>query len=84
MTAIHRLDSSAGKAEKTPTGTRVPVFTGNPELPIEIIHGLGRVPVDIWITDRNRDCGFYTVSKDAFKHVAVFTEAGASLYVRYE
>jgi hypothetical protein len=83
---ILRTDSRTGSPEevKARRGTRVPVFTGNPETAIEIIHGLGRVPQDVWITDRNRDCGFYTVSKDAYKHVAVFTEAGVTLYMRYE
>jgi hypothetical protein len=84
MTSIHRLDATVGQAEKTPTGRRVPIFTGDPETAIEIVHNLGRVPVDIWITDRDRDCGFYTVHKDAYRHVAVFTEAGVNLHLRYE
>ncbi|OGT56688.1 MAG: hypothetical protein A3E01_00300 [Gammaproteobacteria bacterium RIFCSPHIGHO2_12_FULL_63_22] len=81
---IHRTASKLWAAEKTDTGTRVPVFTRDPRVQVEIIHGLGRVPVDIWMTDRDRFCNFATVSKDAYKHVVIFSEGGTNAYMRYE
>lgn len=81
---VFRVDANVAKAEKTATGTRVPIFTGPPERQVEIIHGLGRVPTDIWISEKDKPCDFYTVAKDAYRHIAVFMEANVNLYMRYE
>ncbi len=81
---IFRTETVIGLAIKIGAGTRVPIYTGVSGQAIEITHGLGRVPVDIAISDKDNWCDFYTVSKDAYKHVAVFSEARVQLYLRYE
>lgn len=79
-----RIDSTVGRPEKTEGGTRVPVTTGEARQQVEIVHGLGRVPDDIWISDKDKFCDFCTVSKDAFRHIAVFSESRVNLSMRYE
>lgn len=82
--SIHRRDSVLGSAEKLDRGTRVPVFVPSARREVEIIHGLGRVPDGIWIGDRDKFCDFATVLKDAFRHIAVFSEGGVNLYMEYQ
>lgn len=79
-----RIDATIGRAEKVGNGTRVPIYTPAIGLNVEVIHGLGRVPVDIWITDKDKACDFRTVSKDKDRAILVFTEAKANLYLRLE
>jgi hypothetical protein len=81
---IHRIDAAIGKAEKTGTGTRVPIYTGDPRAQMEILHGLGRVPVAISISDKDKFCDFATVSKDKDRHVVVFSETRVNLYMEYQ
>lgn len=81
---VFRIDSTVGKAEKVGAGTRIPIYTGAPQLNVEILHGLGRVPLDIWLTSKDKPCDFHVVSKDRDRMVLVFTEAKVNLYVRCE
>jgi hypothetical protein len=79
-----RIDSVIGKAEKVGNGTRIAIFTPITGVKVEVIHGLGRVPVDIWITDKDRVCDFCTISKDKDRAVLTFTAAKVNLYLRLE
>lgn len=81
--SLFRTDAVLGKAIKTGTGTRVPLYTGAPELKVEIAHGLGQVPTDIFLGDRDKWCDFYTVSKDRDRAILVFSEARVNLNVNF-
>lgn len=82
--SVFRIDSTVGKAEKTATGTRIPIYTGAPELKVEVMHGLGRVPLDIWVSTKDKWCDVYVESKDRDRAVVVFSEAKVNLYLRCE
>lgn len=79
-----RIDSGLGKPEKTATGTRVAVYTGALIQQIEIRHGLGQVPRDIWITSPDRECLLAVVKKDAERVIVTFSAAKTNLYVRFD
>jgi len=82
--SVLRVDSVLGRVEKTATGTRIPVYTGAPELPVEIIHGLGRIPVDVWISGKDKWCDFFILKRDRDRVVVVFSESRVNLYLRCE
>lgn len=81
---IHRKDSALGVAEKTAQGTRVPLFIPFPRKEVEIRHGLGRIPDGVAMGDTDKFCSFATILKDAYRHIAVFSEGGVNLYMEYQ
>ncbi len=79
-----RIDSSLGNPEKTATGARVPVYTGSAGQQVEIRHGLGQVPRDVWITSPDKICSLAVVRMDADRVIVVFSEAKTNCYVRID
>jgi hypothetical protein len=79
-----RIDSSLGAPEKTASGTRVPIYTGTLGQQVEIRHGLGQTPRDIWVTSPDKPCSLSVVQKDAERAIVLFTEAKTNCYVRFD
>lgn len=83
MATFYPAKARIGTPRRVGDGTRVPIFTGGPELPVEIIHGLGRIPEDIWIADKDKWCDFCRVEKTSYRVVLTFSEANVNLIMGF-